>query len=179
MASALVLIVVFVLDVIAFALAVAAERRRSKGTERIDSSGNHYCAYSSDIATGMAVGAFVFLLVAQLIIMVGSRCLCCGRGLRPGCSRACAIILFIICWISFILAEVLLLAGSAKNVYHSKYKDGQQLSCETLKRAVFGVAAAFIVFTGILSEVYYVSYSKANAVGPHYPGDTGVRMSTI
>lgn len=58
----------------------------------------NYCHYDSDIATGLGAGAMLFLLGSQLLIMVASRCLCCGRALKPGRSRACAITLFITCW---------------------------------------------------------------------------------
>ncbi|XP_028208509.1 uncharacterized protein LOC114391754 [Glycine soja] len=84
MASKLLLITVFVFDLIAFGLAVAAEQRKS---------------------------------------ILASRCFCCGKPLNPGGSRACAVVLFIICgtWVFFIIAEVCLLAGSVENAYHTKY----------------------------------------------------------
>lgn len=63
-----------------------------------------YCVYDSDIATGLGVGALLFLLASQLLIMVASRCLCCGRALSPSRSRACAIFLFITCWYVFLLS---------------------------------------------------------------------------
>ncbi|CBI29530.3 uncharacterized protein LOC100263752 [Vitis vinifera] len=179
MASTLLLVIVLVLDLIAFALAVAAEQRRNTANIRKDASDRNYCHYDSDIATGLGVGALLFLLGSQLLIMVASRCLCCGRALKPGRSRACAITLFITCWVTFFIAEVCLLAGSVRNAYHTKYALSQELSsCETLRKGVFGAGAAFIVFTGILSELYYVSYSNANDGQAPYNKDTGVRMGT-
>ena len=56
------------------------------------------CQYDSNVATGLGAGAFVFLLISQLLVMLASRCLCCGRGLKPGGSRAWAIMLFVACW---------------------------------------------------------------------------------
>lgn len=180
MASTLILVIVFVLDLIAFALAVAAEQRRSTA-HTVKDGASSYCQYDSDIATALGVGAFIFLLASQLLIMLASRCLCCGRGLRPGGSRAWAIVLFISCWVLFFIAEVCLLAGSVKNAYHTKYRTvfNQTLSCQTLRKGVFGAGAAFVVFTGIISELYYVSYSKAGSVVPTYSGDSGVRMSNL
>lgn len=64
---------------------------------------SNYCVYESDIATGFGAGALLLLLASQLLIMVASRCLCCGRALSPGRSRACAIFLFITCWWVFFL----------------------------------------------------------------------------
>ena len=57
-----------------------------------------YCKYDSDVATGYGIGAFFCLLASQVIVMVASRCFCCGQALSPGGSRACAVILFIVCW---------------------------------------------------------------------------------
>ncbi|KAH9626995.1 hypothetical protein KSS87_017846 [Heliosperma pusillum] len=181
MASIMVLVIVFVLDLIAFALAVAAEQTRSTATVITDQTSS-YCKYDSDKATGLGVGSFILLLTSQLLIMFASRCLCCGRGLRPGGSRSMAIILFITCWILFFIAEVCLLAGSVRNAYHTKYRIlvHQQLTCQTLRKGVFAAGAAFIVFTGIISELYYVKYSKSsNFSDPTNTRDTGVRMSNM
>lgn len=70
-----------------------------QATIQTDSEKNYnYCVYDSDISTGMGVGAFLFLLAGQVLIMLASRCFCCGKPLSPGGSRAWAVILFIICW---------------------------------------------------------------------------------
>ncbi|KAL3851294.1 hypothetical protein ACJIZ3_013176 [Penstemon smallii] len=181
MASTLLLVIVFVFDLIAFGLAVAAEQRRSSARIAIEGT-SRYCVYDTDIATGYGVGSFLFLLASQLLIMVASRCLCCGRALAPGRSRAWAIVLFITCWVTFFIAEVCLLAGSVRNAYHTKYRtylSEQPPSCETLRKGVFGAGAAFIVFTGIVSELFYASYSKADHGFRTQSRDTGIRMGSI
>lgn len=61
----------------------------------------NYCVYDSDIATGLGVGAFLFLIASQAVLMAASKCFCCGRGLKPGGARAWAVILFIVCWYCF------------------------------------------------------------------------------
>ncbi|GFZ03086.1 1,3-beta-glucan synthase component [Actinidia rufa] len=178
MASTLLLVVVFVFDLAAFALAVAAEQRRANASIQKDAN-KSYCVYGSDIATGLGVGSLLVLAVSQLVIMAASRCLCCGKALRPGTSRARAIALFITCWVTFIIAEVCLLAGSLRNAYHTKYRTSlsNPPSCETLRKGVFGTGAAFIVFTGIFSELYYVYFSEAHD-GFQPDRDTGIRMGT-
>ncbi|GAB2229931.1 hypothetical protein Droror1_Dr00014187 [Drosera rotundifolia] len=182
MASKLLMVIVFVLDLIAFGLAVAAEQRRS--TAKIINDPNmdyNYCFYDSDIATGYGVGAFLFLAVSQGIIMVVSRCFCCGKALNPGGSRACAVILFVICWLTFLIAELCLFAGSVRNAYHTRYRTfygDSPPSCQTLRKGVFGAGAAFILFTGIVSEFYYVSYSKARGGYNHYGPEAGLGMGT-
>ncbi|XP_030528957.1 uncharacterized protein LOC115739821 [Rhodamnia argentea] len=183
MASTLVLVVVFVFDLIAFALAVAAEQRRNTATIVEDTAKKFkYCHYDSDIATGLGVGSLLFLLASQLLIVAVSRCLCCGKALRPSGARTWAIVLFITCWVFFIIAEACLLAGSVRNAYHTKYTtliSNNPPSCETLRKGVFGAGAAFIIFTGIVSELYYVSYSKVNEAIAPYTRDTGVRMGNL
>ncbi|PON33963.1 hypothetical protein PanWU01x14_348270 [Parasponia andersonii] len=183
MASKLLLISVLVFDIIAFGLAIGAEQRRTKGWVVLDNDKNYnYCVYGSDIATGYGVGAFLFLLVSQAIIMAGSRCFCCGNPLSPGGSRAWAVILFIICWVFFFIAEACLLAGSVRNAYHTKYRTIFNVenppSCETVRKGVFAAGAAFVFFTAIISKFYYICYSNARESFQPYGRETGVGMGT-
>ncbi|GAB4846378.1 hypothetical protein Ancab_025384 [Ancistrocladus abbreviatus] len=180
MASKLVLITVFILDLIAFALAIAAEQRRSTAKIVNDQDLNYnYCVYDSDIATGYGVGAFLFLAASQVLLMVASRCFCCGTALKPGGSRACAIILFMLCWLTFSIAELCLFAGSVRNAYHTKYRTfygDNAPSCQTLRKGVFAAGAAFTFFTAIISEFYYISYSKARGSFSPYGGEASVGL---
>lgn len=91
---------------------------------------------------------------------------------------------FDFCRVTFVIAEICLLAGSVRNAYHTKYRTiwsaTNPPSCEILRKGVFGAGAAFIVFTGIISELYYVSFSRANHGNAHHGvRDTGVRMGTL
>ncbi|GAB2284549.1 hypothetical protein Dimus_019003 [Dionaea muscipula] len=172
MASKLLLIAVFVVDLIAFGLAVAAEQRRSSAKIVHDPDMDYnYCYYDSDIATGYGIGAFLLLALSQVVIMASSRCFCCGKALSPGGSRACAVILFMICWLTFLIAELCLFAGSVRNAYHTRYRTfygDNPPSCQTLRKGVFAAGAAFTLFTGIVSEFYYVSYTKARGGSSYY-----------
>nr|ABK21553.1 unknown [Picea sitchensis]ABK22633.1 unknown [Picea sitchensis]ACN40982.1 unknown [Picea sitchensis] len=165
MASKVVICVIFIFDLIAFGLAVAAERRRSTGVVKPDQYDERtYCVYNSDISTWYGVGGFLFLLASQALVMAFTRCLCCGSVLKPGGSRVWAIILFFICWVTFLIAEACFLAGAARNAYHTKYRgyfSMHDLSCETLRKGVFAAGAAFTVFTLILNLFYYTCYAKA------------------
>lgn len=105
-----------------------------------------------------------------------------------------SIALFIIltnhcCWcgyrLTFIIAEACLLAGAVRNAYHTRYRTlfvDNPPSCETVRKGVFAAGAAFVLFTAILSEFYYVTYSKsrdsgAGSVPPPYGKDSGIGMS--
>ncbi|XP_073017306.1 uncharacterized protein [Primulina huaijiensis] len=184
MASKVLRIIVFIFDLIAFGLAVAAEQRRSTGVVKKDSEDNYqYCVYDSDIATGFGVGAFLFVLISQVLIMIASRCFCFGKSLNPGGSRACACLLFIFVWVTFFIAESCLLAGSVRNAYHYKYTVkffDNPPTCETVRRGVFAAGAVFVLLFCLLSEFYYVNYSKARGSYTPYGGggEAGVGMAT-
>ncbi|CAN1789533.1 hypothetical protein LINPERHAP1_LOCUS18518, partial [Linum perenne] len=77
----------------------------------------NYCVYDSDIATGYGVGAFLFLLASQVIIMAASRCFCCGKAMSPTGSRACAVMLFLICWLVLFLTSCLTLICCYENCF--------------------------------------------------------------
>lgn len=62
---------------------------------RTDSS---YCVYNSDVATGYGVGAFLFLLSGESLLMGVTKCMCFGRPLAPGGNRAWSIIYFVSSW---------------------------------------------------------------------------------
>ncbi|KAM7498734.1 hypothetical protein LguiA_023148 [Lonicera macranthoides] len=180
MASKLLMAVLFIFDLIAFSLAVAAEQRRSTATVKQDPEVEYnYCVYDSDISTGFGVGAFLFLMASQVLIMVASQCFCFGSALKPGGSRAFALILLIICWVSFLIAEACLLAGSVRNAYHTKYRtifSENPPSCETVRKGVFAAGASFVFFTSILSQFYYISFSKARGSFEPYGGEASVGL---
>lgn len=84
--------------------------------------------------------------------------------------------------VAFFIAEVCLLAGSVRNAYHTKYRSSyltsdKPLSCETLRKGVFAAGAAFVFFTSILSQFYYVTYAKARGGPMPYGGEAGVGMA--
>ncbi|XP_064976958.1 uncharacterized protein LOC135619162 [Musa acuminata AAA Group] len=164
MDSKVVIALVLVFDVVAFALAIAAEQRRNTAQVVPDSEKEYtYCVYDSDIATGFGVGSLLLLLLSQLIITAVTRCYCCGPLLRRGGSRFCVFLLLLSCWLTFLVAEACLLAGSVQNARHTRYRGFYFMndpSCEVLRKGVFAAGAAFVVLTAILSVFYYILYAK-------------------
>ncbi|KAG6755990.1 hypothetical protein POTOM_039404 [Populus tomentosa] len=59
----------------------------------------------------------------------------------------------------------------------TKYSSDPSHSCQKMRKGVFRAGAAFVVLTGTVSELYYVSYSKANDGQLSYNGDTGTSES--
>ncbi|GJN26024.1 hypothetical protein PR202_gb13919 [Eleusine coracana subsp. coracana] len=172
MASIIVILIVLVFDVLAFVLAIGAERRRSSAYVNVDLSGRPYCVYSSDASTAYGISAMLLLLAGQAVIMIVGRCFCCGRALSPGRWRAYSGVCFILCWITFVIAELCLLAGSVRNAYHTKYisslREGPP-SCAMLRKGVFAAGAAFTFRTALFSELHYVFYAKARDVASTPP----------
>ncbi|KAK7269763.1 hypothetical protein RIF29_22498 [Crotalaria pallida] len=163
--SSLVHLLLVVLCLVAFGFAVAAERRRSVGTMHRDERTNEtYCTYNSDVATGYGVGAFLFLLSSESLLMGVTKCMCFGRPLTPGGNRAWSIIYFISSWLTFLIAEACLIAGATKNAYHTKYRGmiyAQNFTCETLRKGIFVAGAIFVVATMVLNVYYYMYFTKA------------------
>ncbi|RZB66221.1 hypothetical protein D0Y65_042029 [Glycine soja] len=83
MASSLLLAMVLVLDLVAFALAVAAEQTRNTvpGAVPWHEYSLHYMSQDN--------------LDLSSLVMVVTRCMCCGRAMRPSGSRSWSICLFI------------------------------------------------------------------------------------
>ncbi|KAJ7564216.1 hypothetical protein O6H91_02G007500 [Diphasiastrum complanatum] len=166
--SWLLILATLVLDIIAFGLALGAESRRSKATVEYDIYYPiTYCKYSQDVSTGLGVGAFFFLLFGQILITVGTRCLCNSASLKSGRALTLAKFLLVLSWLTFIISEICLVAGASRAAYRTKSKvffGTTELNCETLRRGIFSAAAAFAVFTLIFSEGYYLAQSKAQDV---------------
>ncbi|XP_044488018.1 uncharacterized protein LOC123212858 [Mangifera indica] len=164
--STLVHLLVVILSLVAFGFAIAAERRRSVGHMMTDQYNATYCVYSSDVATGYGVGAFLFLLSGESLLMGVTKCMCFGRPLAPGGNRAWTIIYFVSSWATFLVAEACLIAGATKNAYHTKYREmihAQNFSCETLRKGVFIAGAVFVVATMILNVYFYMYFTKTTA----------------
>ncbi|KAL1221911.1 hypothetical protein V5N11_032408 [Cardamine amara subsp. amara] len=132
-----ILAVVTALHLLAFVFAFGAERRRSTAVAVPDKYDEKtFCLYGTEAATVYGMSAFGLLLVSQTVVNGVTKCLCFGKGLVSGTSyTAWAIVFFVVSWVSFLGAEACLLAGSARNAYHTKsegiYK-GKELSCAVL-----------------------------------------------
>lgn len=83
--------------------------------------------------------------------------------------------------VCFVIAVSCLLGASVNNAYHTRYAVAldKPISCEKVRKGIFGAGAAFVVLTGIFSELYYVGYSRANDGQGTYSRDTGVSMGNL
>ncbi|WCJ24472.1 hypothetical protein M5689_006431 [Euphorbia peplus] len=180
--SVSVIAAVISLHLLAFVLAIGAERRRSHAKVMPDVYDDWtYCVYTTDASTVYGLSAFGLLLVSQLLLNGVTRCLCCGKGLVTGsCSTTLAIFFFILSWVSFLGAEACLLGGSARNAYHTKYRQifgGDDLSCATLRKGVFAAGAALTLVSLLGSILYYWAHSRADTGGWEKHESEGVSMT--
>lgn len=78
-------------------------------------------------------------------------------------------------------AEACLLAGSARNAYHTKYRglfNQGELSCATLRKGVFAAGAALTLLSLIGSILYYFAHSRADTGGWEKHQNVGVGMTS-
>ena len=78
-------------------------------------------------------------------------------------------------------AEACLLAGSARNAYHTKYRGfflQGDFSCATLRRGVFAAGAALTLLSLIGSILYYWAHSRADTGGWEKHQNEGVGMTS-
>ncbi|GMN38633.1 hypothetical protein TIFTF001_007867 [Ficus carica] len=175
-----ILAIVVSLHLIAFVLAVGAERRRSSAKVVADEYDEYtYCAYNSDASTVYGLAAFGLLLLSQTVLNGVTRCLCFGRGLVTGTSTTWTVFFFIVSWTSFLGAEACLLAGSAKNAYHTRYRAVFKvpLSCSTLRKGVFAAGAALTLLSLVGSVLYYWTHSKVDTGGWQKHQNEGLGMT--
>lgn len=81
---------------------------------------------------------------------------------------------------SFLGAEACLLAGSAKNAYHTKYRGVfkvDHVSCSTLRKGVFAAGAALTLLSLLGSVLYYWIHSKADTGGWQKHQNEGLGMT--
>lgn len=181
--SVSVLAVVISLHLIAFVFAIGAESRRSTAKVVNDEYDERtYCVYGTDASTVYGLAAFGLLMVSQAVVNCVTRCLCFGKGLVSGTSSStCAVVFFVVSWVSFLAAEACLLAGSARNAYHTKYRGffhANDLSCATLRKGVFASGAALTLVSLVASILYYWAHSRADTGGWVKHRSEGVGMTS-
>lgn len=83
--------------------------------------------------------------------------------------------------VTFLGAEACLLAGSARNAYHTKYRGvfgGAHLSCATLRKGVFAAGAALTLLSMVGSIFYYWTHARADTGGWEKHQNEGLVMTS-
>eukprot|EP01018_Ginkgo_biloba_P021047 Gb_13618 [translate_table: standard] len=154
-------------DVISFGLALGAQSRGNRilvGMELhiFDSlavywdfdngSEYYYCKYNTDVASGMATGAFLFLLVGHMIVIGATRCFCCGGYHKPGAARLCAVILLSLSCPLFIYSRSL------------PVSDAHQLDVLGIPSFVITIAILLDMFCFIIAEAVLLAAAGNNTI---------------
>uniref|UniRef100_A0A6N2N560 Uncharacterized protein n=1 Tax=Salix viminalis TaxID=40686 RepID=A0A6N2N560_SALVM len=171
-----ILAVIISLNLIAFVLAIGAESRRSTAKVVNDQYDERtYCVYDTDASTASLMEA------ARLLVPSSSSSFPAhlnGRYLDDTDLLQNNMPIWLL---SFLGAEACLLAGSARNAYHTKYRGyflKHDLSCATLRRGVFAAGAALTLLSLIGSVLYYWAHSRADTGGWEKHQNEGVGMTS-
>ncbi|XP_073102791.1 protein MODIFYING WALL LIGNIN-1 isoform X2 [Elaeis guineensis] len=128
------------------------------------------CIYPRSPALALGLTATVALVMAQAIINTVAGCICCKKHRHPSDTNwTVALISFIISWVTFIIAFLLLLTGAAFNDQHGV--QGMYLGdyCFVVKAGVFSGGALMSLTSVALGIVYYVALSSSKNVQPWDP----------
>ncbi|XP_078438486.1 protein MODIFYING WALL LIGNIN-1-like [Wolffia australiana] len=155
-------------------LGFAAEGKRIKASD-VEVSVPGECIYPKSPALFLGLSSVVALIIAQAIISSVAGCICC-RPRTAGSSSAWTVglISFILSWITFVAAFLLLLTGTALNdqrgverMYFGNY-------CYVVKPGVFSSGAVLAFISGSLGLVYYLSLVTNKQISPQV--NEGVAM---
>lgn len=105
-----------VLGTIAVALNFVAYAKRIKA-EDVSRSSDGICKYPSSPASGVGIVAALMLVAEQIVISVGTGCLCCGpsRSCPSTCAPITALVFFVLSWLTFVIAFIGLIVSAIVN----------------------------------------------------------------
>ncbi|CAM6107823.1 unnamed protein product [Calypogeia fissa] len=158
--------IVLSLGIISAVLGLVAEVKRIKAYQVRMVDG--HCFYPSSPALALGVSAALVLLIAQVLVTVLGGCVCC-RSAPPGppnspaaSNRSVAIICLVACWITFLNAFALLMAGASLNDQRQEYMwlGGE---CNVVKPLVFAGGSLLALATVVLDLIFYLASSAANS----------------
>lgn len=172
--------VVGFLGLLSALLGFVAEAKRIKGSQ-VKFSSPSECVYPRSPALALGLTAALSLMIAQVLINVATGCTCCTR--RPHQSTSnwtLALLCFLVSWLTFVIAFLLLLTGAALNDEHGKENIYFGSSyCYVVKPGVFAGAASLSLASVVLGIIYYLTSNSTKikvwaAAGP--PNQTGIVM---
>ncbi|KAF8097890.1 hypothetical protein N665_0279s0020 [Sinapis alba] len=122
------------------------------------------CSYHRSPAYTLGFASAVFLMMAQIIMSVGSGCLCCRKGPTPSRSKwIFSLICFIVSWFTFIIAFLVLLSGAALNDEHAEETTyASTYFCYIVSTGVFSTGSVLSLVTIALGIVYYLCLNSSN-----------------
>ncbi|KAK6936572.1 DESIGUAL/Modifying wall lignin-1/2 [Dillenia turbinata] len=160
-------------------LAFIAEGTQFKSSQVVYVSETECIFPSSESpASTLGLAAALTLLLAQIIVSVAARCFCCYRGPYPSNSTwILALISFIVSWVAFAIAFLILLTAAALNTRTDTY-----YYCHAVRAGVFSVAGVLSIVTVALGIFYYLAPSprkneSSSWANPAIPTQGGIAMA--
>lgn len=151
------------LGVLAAALGFAAEATRIKVSD-VSLSTPDTCSYPKSPALALGLTSALALVSAQIIINTAAGCICCKKDPHPSASKwTIALVCFVISWVAFIIAFLLLLTGSALNDQSGKQQMYFGDYCFVVKPGVFAGGAVLSFASATLGIIYYVALSSSKS----------------
>jgi len=149
------------LGILSAALAVAGEATKVT-LKDVNVTDLGQCIYPRSPALVLGFVAALSLLVAQIIINAVAGCLCCKT--RPPSSNSRwtnALICFILSWVTFVMAFLLLLGAAALNDRRYDENINSGYYCLVVKPGVFISAGILSLTTVTLGLVYYITVESS------------------
>ncbi|PPR86604.1 hypothetical protein GOBAR_AA34082 [Gossypium barbadense] len=163
-------LVVILLGIISAITGFAAEATRVKRSQvHLDDSGE--CTYPKSPSHVLGLTSALMLLIAKMILNFSTGCLCCKR--RTDQSQKCALIFYIIYWVTSILALTLLLKAAAFQAQHNEPTVMNSWEyCSLVRAGIFACGAVLAVISLIFGILYYLTLNSkgkedANAPVPN------------
>ncbi|XP_077234839.1 transmembrane protein, putative (DUF1218) [Tasmannia lanceolata] len=165
------------LGLLAAALGFAAEATRVKVTDV--KLTNETCTYPRSPALGLGLTAAVALMVAQIIINTAAGCFCCKKHPHPSSSNwTVALACFVVSWITFVVAFLLLLMGAALNDQRGEEQMYFGNYCFVVKAGVFSGGSILSLASVSLGIIYYLTLFSAKNTDPWGPqNNQGIAMA--
>ncbi|KAG9454362.1 hypothetical protein H6P81_007266 [Aristolochia fimbriata] len=145
------------LGLLAAALGFAAEAKRVKVSD-VELTSLETCKYPRSPALGLGFTAALSILMAQIIINTAAGCICCNKHPRPSSTNwTIAFVSFVVSWVTFIIAFLLLLTGAALNDQHGEEQMYFGSYCYVVKAGVFAGGSILSMASVCLGIIYYLT----------------------
>ncbi|XP_021763834.1 uncharacterized protein LOC110728504 [Chenopodium quinoa] len=177
----LVPIFAFVLGILAVVFSFLAYAKRIKA-EEVGPKVNGACVYPHTGACALGITAAALLLAEQTLISAAFNCFCCcGVRISSTCSAITSIILFVISWITFVIAFMGLLYTAIHNniSYLAKIQsEDNNHICKVGKEDVFLGATIWCIITIVLGLISYAfwAYGAANNTNNNYASSSNYKQ---
>nr|ACU19954.1 unknown [Glycine max] len=161
--------VVAFLGLLSAATSFGAEATRIK-VSQVHFVAPNQCTYPRSPALPPGLTAALALMLSQIIINVGTGCVCCRKNSQiPDSNWKVALVCFVLSWLTFVIGFLLLLTGAALNdqrgeesVYFGYYY------CYVVKPGVFTGGAILSLASDAFGILYYISLTERKN-GSQYP----------